>query len=119
VELIAVLRPAKRAPAEGPMLALLEQLRQDKQLEHALQQMFVYLFNTRDSQSIFTNVGILSGGTFFSQMFRQLRHRILPPLPEKRSMNYLLERAFFKKADYKWVRAIPDELWIEFFHIVA
>ncbi len=117
--LIAVLRPAKKQHAAQQMQALLHLLRQDKQLELALQQMFVYLFNTRDSQSIFTNAGILSGGTFFSEMFRQLRHRILPPMPEKRSMNYLLERAFYKKDDYKWVRDIPDDLWIEFFHIAA
>lgn len=119
IELIAALRPAKGQAAEEQMQELLRRLSQDKQLELALQQMFVYLFNTRDSQRIFANVGILSGGTFFSEMFRQLRHRILPPLPEKRSMNYLLERAFYRKNDYKWVRAIPDELWIGFFRIVA
>lgn len=119
IELIAVLRPAKKQSATQQMQDLLQLLRQDKQLELAFQQMFVYLFNTRDSQSIFTNAGILSGGTFFSEMFRQLRHRILPPMPEKRSMNYLLERAFYKKDDYKWVRDIPDDLWIGFFHIAA
>jgi site-specific recombinase len=119
IELIAVLRPAKKQSPAERMQSLLQLLEQDKQLELALQRMFVYLFNTRDSQSIFTNAGILSGGTFFSEMFRQLRHRILPPLPEKRSMNYLLERAFYKKDDYKWVRDIPDDLWIRFFHIAA
>jgi len=119
IELIAALRPGRNQPAAAPLEALLALLAQDRQLVPALQQMFVYLFNTRDSQSIFTNVGILSSGTFFSEMFRQLRHRILPPLPEKRSMNYLLERAFYKKKDYKWVREIPDELWIRFFQIAA
>lgn len=119
IELIAALRPDKKDSATAHMQVLLAALEQDKSLESALQQMFVYLFNTRDSQGIFTNVGILSGGTFFSEMFRQLRHRILPPLPEKHSMNYLLERAFYRKDDYKWVCAIPDALWIEFFRIAA
>lgn len=119
IELIGALRPAKRREPGERMLQLLEHLRQDKQLELALQQMFVYLFNTRDSQSIFTNAGILSGGTFFSEMFRQIRHRILPPLPDKRSMNYLLEKAFYKNDDYRWVRDIPDDYWIEFFRFAA
>lgn len=119
IELIAALRPGKQIPARKKMEQFLDMLELDKPLEQRLQQMFVYLFNTRDSQSIFTNVGILGSGTFFSEMFRQLRHRILPPLPEKRSMNYLLERAFYRKNDYKWVRELPDELWIRFFHIVA
>lgn len=119
IELIAALRPRKKQRREEQMELLLDQLQQDIQFKNAIQNMFVYLFNTRDSQSIFTNVGILSGGTFFSEMYRQLRHRILPPLPEKRSMNYLLERAFDKKEDYKWISSIPDELWIHFFSIAA
>jgi site-specific recombinase len=119
IELIAALRPGKKQHPGDNIRRLLDILKQDKQLETSLQKLFVYLFNTRDSQSLFTNVGILSGGTFFSEMFRQLRHRILPPLPEKRSMNYLLERAFHKKDDYLWVSAIEDEVWIEFFRIAA
>ena len=119
IELIAALRPGKKQGAADNMQQLLVLLEQDKQLRAALQQMFVYLFNTRDSQSIFTNTGILTGGTFFSELFRQIRHRILPPLPDKRSMSHLLERAFYKKTDYEWVAALPDELWIEFFHIAA
>lgn len=105
IELIAVLRPAPKQSATANMQDLLDALHRDKQLEAALQHMFVYLFNTRDSQSIFTNTGILTGGTFFSELFRQVRHRILPPLPDKRSMSNLLERAFFKKTDYVWVAA--------------
>ena len=119
IELIAVLRPGKKQDPADHMQQLLALLGQDKQLQAALQHMFVYLFNTRDSQSLFTNTGILTGGTFFSELFRQIRHRILPPLPDKRSMNHLLERAFYKKNDYEWVAAIPDELWIEFFRIAA
>jgi site-specific recombinase len=119
IELISVLRPGAKENVVQNMSRLLDQIDQDKQLETGLQQMFVYLLNTRDSQRIFTNVGILGSGTFFSEMFRQLRHRILPPVPEKRSMNYLLEKAFYKQNDYKWVRQIPDELWIRFFNIAA
>jgi site-specific recombinase len=118
-ELVSLLRPGRKGNAIQNMRELLEALTTDKQLEAGLQQMFVYLFNTRDSQSIFVNAGILGSGTFFSELFRQIRHRILPPLPEKRSMNYLLEKAFHRKDDYKWVKEIPDESWITFFRIVS
>jgi len=119
IELIAVLRPKRTETAAGNMRRILRLLSEDKPLLQGFQNMFVYLFNTRDSQSLFTDVGILHGGTFFSELFAQLRHRILPPLPEKRSMNYLLQRAFFKNNDYKWVAAIPQSLWIEFFGLAA
>src|SRR5690606_32826783 len=119
IGLVSALRPDKGQDASAQLALLLELLKKDKQLERALRNMFIYLFNTRDSQSIFTNVGILAGGTFFSEMFRQFRHRLLPPLPDKRSMNYLLERAFIKKDDYKWVASIPDEQWITLFRIAS
>lgn len=119
VELIHSLRPTKMHASEILMGQLLETLRMDKQMEVKMQEMFVDLFHTRDTQSIFTSVGILESGTFFSELLRQIRHSILPPMVEKRSMYYLLEKAFSKKKDYIWVRSIPDNLWIEFFCIAA
>jgi len=120
IELIAWLRPRKKENASQKMGALLNKLENDKAFGDALQRLFLYLFNNRNCQSLFTNVGILTAGTFFNELFRQLSHRIIPPLPEKRSMNHLLERAFHKKNDYKWVRSIGDNLWMRFFtHIAA
>jgi len=119
IELIAVLRPSRKQSPEHRINDLLDLLHSDSQFQKGFQDMFAWLFNTLDSQSLFTDVGILSSGTFFSEFFGQLRHRILPPIPEKRSLNYLLERAFHKKNDYKWVAEIPDDLWIEFFKIAG
>jgi len=118
-ELIAALRPKNGVPAAEHMRQLLDMLQSDRQMEIQLQYLFSDLFHTRDTQSIFTSVGILESGTFSSELFRQLRHKILPPLTEKRSMNYLLEKAFSHKKDYIWVREIPDDLWIAFFKIAA
>src|SRR5690554_3868224 len=119
IRLVKALRPDKKESASVKMAELLELLKNNKQFLKGLQDMFVYLFNTRDSQSLFTDVGILKSGTFFSEFWGQVKHKILPPLPAKRSLNYLLERAFNKKNDYKWVAEIPDELWIEFFQLAG
>jgi len=119
VELMHSLRPTKSESAETHMEQALSILQNDKQMEAKLQALFADLFTTRDTQSIFTSVGILESGTFFSELFRQIRHSILPPVAEKRSMNYLLEKAFNKRSDYIWVKSIPDHLWIEFFKIAA
>jgi len=119
VELIAALRPGKEMSSESLMQELLDRVAHDKQLEAGLQQLFATLFQVHDSQSIFTSIGIFESGTFFSELFRQIRHSILPPLVDKRSLSYLLERAFSNKKDYVWVRSIPDHLWIRFFKIAA
>jgi site-specific recombinase len=119
IELIAWLRPRRKEHVAEKMSMLLDRLESDRSFADAIRRLFVYLFNTRDSQSLFTSVGVLSSSSFFSELARQFNHRIIPPLPEKRSMNYLFERAFHKRDDYKWVRAIPDEQWITFFKYIA
>lgn len=119
VKLIAALRPEKKEQPDKYIQQLLANVENDHTLQLKLQLMFAELFHTRDSQSIFTSVGILESGTFFTEFFRQIRHSILPPVAEKRSLNYLLELAFNRKDDYIWVSKIPDELWIAFFKIAA
>jgi site-specific recombinase len=119
IELIASLRPSKARSSETLMQQMLDFLQQDRQMEVQLQKMFSELFYTRDSQSIFTSVGILESGTFASEFLKQVKHSILPPVAEKRTMNYLLEKVFSRKDDYVWVRSIPDHLWIAFFKIAA
>jgi site-specific recombinase len=119
IELIAVLRPGRKGHAVDSMQSLLDVMNKDKQFVIGLQSLFLHLFNTKDSQSVLTDVGILHSGTIFSEMYRYIRHKIIPPLPDKRSFKHLLERAFFKNSDYKWVAEIPNHMWKAFFNAVS
>lgn len=118
VELIEYIRPYKEQPALY-LKQVIELIQKDKQLHRALQNMFYYLVNNRDSESIFTDVGILKSGTLASEAWAQFRHKILPPLADKRSLQYLLESAFHKRDDHKWVNAIPEDLWFNFFELLS
>lgn len=119
VTLITWLRPTKYQTAPERMELIISWLKNDKAFEAAMENMFVYLFNTLDSQSLFTRAGVLTGETFFTELSKKINARILPPLPDKRSMVYLLEQAFNRPDDYKWVNTIPNSLWIEFFWLAA
>lgn len=119
IKLIDWLRPTKHQTAPEKMELVVNRLKNDKAFEAAMENMFVYLFNTLDSQSLFTSAGVLTGETFFTELSKKVSARILPPLPDKRSMVYLLEQAFNRPDDYKWVHAIPNSLWIEFFWLAA
>lgn len=69
VKLIAALRPEKKEQPDKYIQQLLANVENDHTLQLKLQLMFAELFHTRDSQSIFTSVGILESGTFFTEFF--------------------------------------------------
>ena len=101
--------------AQDNMKALLAQLEKDSAFKESLQKLFIYIFNNREIVTLFTNVGILNEDSFWEEFTSQLKNRFLPPIPNKRSINHLLETTFDKKDDYKWVNVIESDLWIQFF----
>nr|MDE1192282.1 formate/nitrite transporter family protein [Arachidicoccus sp.] len=119
IKLINGLRPDKYQNAVEKMTLIVNRSKDDKAFESAMENLFIYLFNTQDSQSLFTSVGVLTGETFFTEFSKKMNAKFLPPLPDKRSMNYLLEQAFNKYDDYKWVDSIPNNLWIDFFMLAV
>jgi site-specific recombinase len=95
-----------------------DRLEQEPELRAAFSQMVNSLLGSRDCHSLLTETGVLTGSGFNQQFFRQLKHRILPPLEDKRSLRYLVQKAFYKKSDYKWVMAVPVELWVKLFRSI-
>ncbi|WP_165836265.1 site-specific recombinase [Taibaiella soli] len=93
-----------------------DRLENESHLREAFSKMLNTLLNQRDCHTLFTQSGIPTGSGFSAQFFRQLKHRILPPLADKRSLNYLLQKAFYKKNDYRWVQQVPDEVWMRLFN---
>lgn len=59
----------------------------------------------------FTESGILPNTGFFSEMSRRIRHKILPVVLEHDNILYFIQELFYKRFDYEWVNAIPNEKW--------
>lgn len=120
IQIVDYLRPNKEESADQNMVLLIEALESNSTFQEAMQRIFSYLFNNRDVESLFAEVGIQPQSSFIGELIRQINHIILPPLPEKRTMTSLLQQAFWKKNDDKWVTSISDEHWICFFkHVYA
>jgi len=96
-----------------------DRLANEHNLREAFSKLLSALLNQRDCHTLFTQSGISTGSGFFTQFFRQLKHRVLPPLADKRSLNYLLQKAFYKQNDYRWVKQVPDEVWMRLFDNIA
>lgn len=93
-----------------------DRLENETDLRKAFSKLLSALLNQRDCHTLFTQSGISTGSGFFTQLFRQLKHRILPPLADKRSLSYLLQKAFNRRNDYRWVKQVPDEVWMRLFN---
>ena len=69
-------------------------------------------------QDLFSdNTGVYSSDNLFQQLSKDIKHKILPPLEDKDSINYKIHQFFYKKDDYKWITAVPNELWLELFSL--
>lgn len=62
-------------------------------------------------------VGVFSSDNLFQQLFKDIKHKILPPLEDKGSINYKITQFFYQKEDFEWVTAIPNETWLELFKL--
>ena len=62
-------------------------------------------------------VGVFSSDNLFQQLFKDIKHKILPPLEDKDSINYKITKFFYQKEDFEWVTAIPNEAWLELFRL--
>ncbi|XZF15857.1 site-specific recombinase [Chitinophagaceae bacterium MMS25-I14] len=113
--LVKALRQLGTSGAPDGIRYITDRMDQESQLRDAVSRMVSSLLNQRDCHTLFTSSGLHTGVGFSQQFFRQLKHRILPPLEDKRSLSYLLQKAFYKKTDYKWIQSVPDELWLALF----
>ncbi|WP_127129648.1 site-specific recombinase [Pseudoflavitalea rhizosphaerae] len=67
---------------------------------------------------MFTESGITVSRGVGRELYARLKHKFLPALQDHNDFLYLLDRIFYKKADYVWVESIPRERWIQFFELI-
>ncbi len=122
VDLFETVRPdtAKDiAQATVRFKALLYQLSQDKSLLFSLRKALLAQFVKANIIPALTENGILSSRGFVHQVGGKLLNKVLPERQTQDNFLYVINRVFHKKRDFIWVEGIDDDLWIQFFEILA
>ena len=101
--------------AEGKIIELTLALKEDAVLSRKMSGWLNAVIEQGDFTSLFVYGGISADDTFFGELSRKLKHKILPPLEEENSLQSILGVLFSKKNDFKWVDSVADSLWIELF----
>jgi len=116
-ELVKHIRPQQGKPSEAVsnIRNLLAHIRAYPDVKNALKAYIAKLIEERNAVSEFSEKGIPAYKGFFTEISKRISHRVIPPLCEPDTLEYLIKTVFYKPDDYKWIIAISDDLWIELF----
>lgn len=103
----------KSNQATGKIIELTELLENHPDLLQSLRSYLVRLFSNYDALTLYTDAGILPGHGFFSEMYKRLNYKILPPLKNTRQAQYLVGQVFNNRKDYRNIENMDGLIWLQ------
>ena len=122
IELVKRIRPDRPGDfkqAELKFGALLYTLQQDRSMLFSLRRSLLSQFLNTDIVVALTESGITSSRGFVQELSSKMQHKLLPALQQRNDFLFVMNRAFYKKTDYRWVEGIDPALWRNFFEILG
>ncbi len=120
IEFIACLRPKKEETSDDAakrLSDLIQVLRKSPETLANFKAYISFQIETRHHVRLFTEVGVNVRPSFFSEIFKRLAEKILPPLYNPTELADFLDACFCERKDYLWVKAIPNTLWLELWQL--
>ncbi|MDP9109138.1 MAG: site-specific recombinase, partial [Pseudomonadota bacterium] len=120
--LVDQLRPgksARRNAASAQVRTLTALLQGQPAYAAALRHYLLRVLSKRRHTTLFTDTGILPSDGFFSELFRRLSYRILPPALDDMYLSDCLDRILWSNTDYVWMRAVGSEHWLALFDVIV
>ncbi|MEP7170142.1 MAG: hypothetical protein ABI855_12285 [Bacteroidota bacterium] len=95
--------------------ALTDLLKDPPPLAKALRIYLINLYSAYNPLTLYTDAGILPGHGFFAETFKRIRYKLLPPLENITSTEYLVRKIFYYKTGYRNFEIIDDHVWQRLF----
>lgn len=121
-DLVARIRPAhpsRTDEATSNLRRLVQLLRNNPIAASGLRHHLLHVLSTRRHTTLYTDTGILPSDGFFTELFRRLSFRILPPAIDPLYLSDCLEHILSVDTDHVWMRAIDADDWLALFDVVA
>jgi site-specific recombinase len=121
-DLIALIRPRKPtlgAQAADNVRVLIALLMADPALAAGLRHYVLHVLSSRRHTTLYTDTGILPNDGFFTELFRRLSYRVLPPAIDNLYLSDCLDRILSDETDYVWMRAVPADDWLALLDVIA
>ena len=97
------------------LIALTDLLSENPNLAKALRSYLISLYSAYDPLTLYTDAGILPGHGFFTETFKRIRYKLLPPLENITNTEYLIRKIFHHKTGYKNFETVDDNVWHRLF----
>ena len=121
-DVVARIRPASAndtATAVNHLRRLIQLLQDNPVVAAGLRHHLLHLLSTRRHTTLYTDTGIVPSDGFFTELFRRLSFRILPPALDPLYLSDCLEQILSVDTDYVWMRAVDSADWLALFDVVA
>ncbi len=112
-EIIAYLRPSNSSDsiiANKNINQFISILERNSALKDDFSIKLSIYIGTLNSRSLFTENGILPPTAFKKELKNRIGRRILPPLLEKESLDYVFDKLFTEKSDGQWLSNLESSL---------
>lgn len=122
IELVDALRPAKPdqiAEASANVRTLVKLLNEHPALAAGLRLYLLRVLSTRRQTSLYTDIGVLPSDGFFTELFRRLSYRLLPPAIDDFHLRDCLDYILPNETDYLWIGGVPADEWLALFDVLA
>ena len=112
-------KPAHTATAATRLHTLIQLLRGNPAHAFALRTYVLHLLSGRRHTTLYTDIGILPSDGFFTELFRRLSYRVLPPAIDDAYLSDCLDQILPIDSDHLWMRAIDPADWLTLFDVIA
>jgi site-specific recombinase len=119
VRLAAALRPIRLRDPGLQVRRLTGMLAQNPRHAATLKHYLLGAMASRRQTSLYTDTGILSGDGFFTELFRRLSYRVLPPALDDIYLQDCMDRILDHQTDRHWITAVPEQDWLALYQVLA
>jgi len=88
-------------------------------MAQALRSYLVRLYSEYNAFTLYTDAGILPGHGIFSEAYKRLKYKILPPLQDATQTQFLISKVFYNRHDHLHLVDIDESIWLELFDAIA
>jgi site-specific recombinase len=110
--IIAYIRPTRRKDVSGgnnKFQDFIAILNSDTILKQSFANLVATIIIEHNVSDMLTDSGLVTGATFAQQAKRIINEKFIPAYQEPTEITTAIQKVFFKKWDWQWIAAIPNE----------
>lgn len=118
---VELIRPSAASDIEQANVnfkTIVADLTSDSSLATDFSALVLRIFKSYQLQKFFTESGIVSTKSFWSDLIAKLNRKFLPEYYPEDDIRYLIREVFHRNADYVWLSALSKDTWCQFCKIV-